>query len=129
MAGRCLLDTSIVIALFAGDADVQQRLSEASEVFLPSIALGELYYGARNSAHEEVNVQRVDDLAAGSAVLVCDVATAGYYGLIKNGLKAKGKPLPENDIWIAALAVQHGLSLISRDAHFEEIDNLMLEAW
>jgi tRNA(fMet)-specific endonuclease VapC len=129
MTGSYLLDTNIVIALFAQDANVRQRLSQVGEVFVPSIVLGELYYGARKSGRVAANVQRVDELAVNSAVAVCDAETAQRYGVIKNDLRAKGKPLPENDIWIAALAIQHGLTLVSRDAHFNEVAHLAVEAW
>ena len=129
MAGRFLLDTNIVIALFAQDAGVLQRLEEAEEVFLPSIFLGELYYGARKSAKTEANVSRVDELAERSSVLVCDGETAQHYGEVKNLLRVKGRPLPENDIWVAAVALQHGLILVTRDAHFNEIADLIVVAW
>ncbi len=126
---RFLLDTNIVIALFAQEAAVLQQLSQALEVFVPSIVLGELYYGAEKSANAATNVLRVSELAGRSAVLACDAETAQHYGQIKNRLRAKGKPLPENDIWIAALALQHGLVLVTRDAHFNEIAGLSVVAW
>jgi tRNA(fMet)-specific endonuclease VapC len=123
------LDTNIVIALFAQDANVLQQLGQAAAVFIPSIVLGELYYGAQKSARSEANVQRVTEFAAQSAVLVCDTETAQHYGQTKDRLRAKGRPLPENDIWIAALAMQHGLTLVSRDAHFQEVEGLSVVAW
>ena len=129
MNGRFLLDTNIVIALFAQDTAVLQRLAQAGEVFVPSIVLGELYYGAGKSARVEENIARIDEFAANTAILACDTETARRYGQIKNALRAKGRPLPENDIWIGAIAVQHGLTLVSRDAHFQEIDSLSTETW
>ncbi len=126
---RFLLDTNIVIALFAQEADVLQQLQQAAGTFLPCIVLGELYYGARKSGRTEANIQRVDEFAARNAVLNCDAETAQQYGKIKEALRAKGKPLPENDIWIAALALQHDLVLVSRDAHFNEIADLIIAAW
>ena len=127
--GRFLLDTNIVIALFAREAAVQQRLAEASEVFVPSIVLGELYYGARKSTRVTENLARIDEFVASSAVLPCDTATAQQYGDIKNKLRAKGRPIPENDIWIAAIAMQYQLTLVARDGHFHEVDGLQVEAW
>jgi tRNA(fMet)-specific endonuclease VapC len=62
MNGRFLLDTNIVIALFAKEIAVQQRLSNADEVFVPSIVLGELYYGARKSVHVEANIKRIEEI-------------------------------------------------------------------
>jgi tRNA(fMet)-specific endonuclease VapC len=93
MNGRFLLDTNIVIALFAKEVVVQQRLAAASEVFVPSVVLGELYYGARKSVRVEANIARIDAFAASSAVLVSGTATAQQYGAIKNALRAKGRPL------------------------------------
>jgi len=124
-----LLDTNIVIALFANDAAVVGRLQEAEEVFVPSIVVGELYYGARKSGRIMENVARIDEFAANSAVLSCDVETARRYGEVKDGLRQKGRPIPENDVWITALALQHDLTLVSRDAHLSEVENLKLEAW
>jgi tRNA(fMet)-specific endonuclease VapC len=98
MNGRFLLDTNIIIALFAGEVAVQQHLAEAEEVFVPSNVLGELYYGARKSARVGANVARLDEFSASTAVLACDSITAQHYGDIKNRLRAKGRPLPENDI-------------------------------
>lgn len=129
MAGKYLLDTNIVIALFAGDANVQAKLAQANEVFTPSIVFGELYYGARKSGRAKANIQRVDELLALSAVADCDGETAQHYATVKNDLRLKGKPIPENDIWIAALALQHDLVLVTRDAHFGEVPNLALESW
>lgn len=129
MNGRFLLDTSVIIAFFAGDARVRSGLDEAEEVFVPSIAVGELYYGARKSGQPDANLTRIDGLVLTNVVLGCDSETARYYGEIKNALRIKGRPLPENDIWIAALARQHDLTLVTRDAHFEQIAGLSVTAW
>ena len=129
MAGRFLLDTNIVIALFARDPGVLRQLAEAEEVFVPSIVLGELHYGARKSAQVAANERRIDELAARCSVLACDGETARRYGEAKNLLRAKGRPLPENDIWVAAIALQHGLALATRDARFNEIASLTVVPW
>jgi tRNA(fMet)-specific endonuclease VapC len=127
MNGSYLLDTNIVIALFANDSDVLRQLSAASQIFIPSIVLGELYYGANKSAHSKSNIAHIDNFALKSAVLVCD--TARHYGHIKDHLRAKGNPIPENDIWIAALAKQYHLTLASRDQHFRGIKEIKVEQW
>ncbi len=129
MSGRYLLDTNIVIAIFARDPQVYQRLELAGEVFLPSIVLGELYFGACKSRHVESNLAKVDEFAAANIVLACDLDTAQHYGDLKSQLSTKGRHLPENDIWIAAVTRQHGLTLVSRDAHFDEVLGLSVEAW
>ena len=129
MHGSFLLDTNIIIALFASDAAVKTRLAEADEVFVSSIAIGELYFGAWRSARTQDNLARVDDFASSNVVLACDTETAHRYGEIKELLRARGRPIPENDIWMAAIALQHDLILVTRDAHFEAVDRLRLAAW
>lgn len=129
MSGKYLLDTNIVIALFADESAVKARLGEAEEVFVPSIVLGELYYGARKSRKVAQNMARIDDFAARNVVLGCDRETARRYGEVKNGLQQKGRPVPENDIWIAAIALQDNLTLVARDAHFREVEGLKVETW
>ncbi len=126
---RFLLDTNIVIALFSQDKGVLEQLQQAVGIVLPCIVLGELYYGARKSGRVAANVQRVDDLAAQNTILNCDLETAQQYAIIREALRVKGRPLPENDMWIAALALQHDLILVSRDAHFNEISGLSVVAW
>lgn len=129
MSGRFLLDTNTVIAIFAEEPDVLERLETVEDVFVPVIVLGELYYGARKSAHAEANMARIEEFAAAAAVLSCDQVTAQQYGRIKNDLRAKGRPIPENDIWIAAVAAQHALTVVSRDDHFVDVTDLPREAW
>ena len=129
MNGRYLLDTNIVIALFAQDQSIQDHLYRAEEVLIPSIVLGELYYGALKSARVETNQARIDEFASSSVIVGCDWGTARIYGQIKNKLRAKGRPIPENDLWIVAIAQQHQLPLISRDDHFKEVDDLSLRRW
>jgi len=129
MNGRFLLDTNIVIALFSEDTSVQKGIMEAEQVFLPSIVLGELYYGARKSLRTEENISRVDEFAAMSAVLGPNTATAKEYGEIKNALRNKGCPIPENDIWIAAITKRYGLTLVTRDEHFKEVEAIAIETW
>lgn len=129
MSGRFVLDTNIVLAIFAGDSAVLDKLKDADQVFASSVVLGELFYGAYKSKRVEENMKRIDEFAAGNAVLPCDRATARRYGQIKNQLRAKGRPIPENDIWIAAIAQQHDLTVVSRDVHFSYVDGLSIETW
>jgi len=129
MSGKFLLDTNIIIALFAGDASVKKNLAVASKVFVPVIVLGELYYGARKSGQMEKNLARIEKFEASIPVITCDTSTAREYGLIKDQLREKGRPIPENDIWIAAVARQKELVLATRDTHFFEIENLEIENW
>ena len=129
MSGSYLLDTNIIIALFARDTTVEDRLGRADSVYIPSVVLGELFYGARKSTRVQANLGRIEELATQSAVLNCDTETARHYGRIKDELRRKGRPVPENDIWIAALSIQHDLKLVTRDAHFTDVGELVLESW
>lgn len=127
------LDTNIVIALINGDADIARRLIATSTFVLPSIVVGELYFGARNSARVAENIARLERFlasdAAVGAVREVDLGTARHYGEIRNDLRALGRPIPENDIWIAAIARQHALTLVTRDGHFAHVVGLALAAW
>jgi len=129
MSGRYLLDTNIIIALFANEAEVKHSFEQADAVFIPSITVGELCYGARKSVRTIQNLERIEALLLESSVLVCGEETAHHYGEIKNKLRIIGRPLPENDIWIAAIAIQYNLTLVTRDAHFQEIENLQTVVW
>ncbi len=129
MSGRYLLDTNIIIGLFANEPEIQEKLAHADEVFVPSVVIGELYFGANKSTRVKENLDRIEEFASCIVVLGCDLETARYYGEVKNALRIKGHPIPENDIWIAALALQYGATLVTRDTHFAEIDNLSTITW
>jgi len=129
MNGEYLLDTSVIIGLLAGEATFKDQLAGINQVFVPSIAIGELCFGARKSGRVETNLALIDKFAASSVVLGCDTDTARRYGEVKNALRVKGRPIPENDIWIAAIALQHGLALATRDVHFNETESLDVAQW
>ena len=129
MSGKYLLDTNIVIALFAEDPSVQKHIAKAGEIFIPAVVIGELFFGAFKSERPKANSARIENFAASNTVLACDIGTSREYGRIKNILHKKGCPIPENDIWIAALAMEHGLTLVSRDEHFKKIDKLKRTTW
>jgi tRNA(fMet)-specific endonuclease VapC len=129
MSGNYLLDTSVLIELFAKDTVVLTRLEKAESTFIPSIALGELHYGARKSSRTEKNLEKLEALASEAVILPCDAETSYWYGIVKDGLRRVGQPIPENDIWIAAIALQYGLTLATRDNHFQIVENLKFEMW
>jgi tRNA(fMet)-specific endonuclease VapC len=125
-----LLDTNIVIGLFANDLAIQRKISQhPSAIYVPSIVLGELFYGAEQSTRKEENRSKIDAFAKISSIVECDLGTAMFYGKIKNQLKMNGTPIPENDIWIAAIAQQRSLALVTRDKHFKNIIELPIENW
>lgn len=129
MSGEFILDTNIVIGLFANDKPVVSHLRKSKTIFVPSIVIGELYYGAYNSHMVRDNIVRLNGFVESVNVLSCDEETGQYYGMIKKELKDKGRPIPENDIWISSLALQHKLVLVSRDRHFSFIDELEHIIW
>lgn len=129
MAGSTLLDTSAVVAFLRGDRSLVDRLGQLDHVYTSVIVIGELLYGALHSANPDRNLERVTDFAGSIVALSCDSETAKAYARLKQDLRAKGKPIPDNDLWIAATSVQHGLTLMHRDAHFDEIEEVQLETW
>ena len=129
MNGDYALDTSIVIKIFAQDKDVLKKIEQCGELCISSTVIGELYYGAYNSTKFEKNVKRIEELIETVNVLDSNIVTAKHYGLIKKDLKIQGTPIPENDIWIAAMAIQFDLKLAGRDDHFKYIESLKYEEW
>ena len=128
MTNGKLVDTNFIVALNNGEATAQQ-LAAQYVMYVPSIVIGELYFGAYKSTRVASNIANIDQWAKSDTILNCDVETAKIYGQIKNQLKIKGKPIPENDIWIAAIAVQYNLMLVTRDQQFKHVDQLQLEGW
>jgi len=129
MAGnRVLLDTNIISALFKGDITVANHIDK-SEVYLSSIIIVELCYGAEYSTKIQQNISNIKQLISAYEVLIIDDETAFIYGKIKADLRRKGTPIPENDIWIASTAIQHKLKLSTRDKHFLKIEGLKTLAW
>ena len=129
MSGRYLLDTAIVLALFANEPSVVAKIEAADELFVPSIVVGELYYGARRSNRVVETVARVYAFAQASTILACDGETSRWYSVVKELLLQKEVQIPENDIWIAALALHYGLILVTRDEHFSLVTNLKTTQW
>lgn len=115
MNGKFLLDTNIIIALLANEKTVIEEIKKLKDLYVSSVVVGELYYGAFNSGKIDENVERINEFRTQVPILFCDDLTAKFYGQIKTQLKKNGTPIPENDIWIAALSFQHKLTLVSRD--------------
>jgi len=129
VAGSVLLDTSAAAALLRGDQAVGDKLETSEDVYTSIVVIGELLYGARHSTNAAANLEQVAAFAAAIVALPADQQTADVYGRIKQELRAKGRPIPDNDLWIAATAIQYGLALMNRDAHFDDVDELVSETW
>ena len=128
-SGRYLLDTNIIITLLNGETTVKASVPWVEEVYIPIISIGELLYGAAKSARPAENRELVKELVETCVVQYCDFEVANEYGKIKHALRRLGKPIPENDMWIAAIARRFGLTLVSRDHHLQSVPGLPLQAW
>jgi tRNA(fMet)-specific endonuclease VapC len=122
---RLVLDTSVIVDFFAGDPTIRRLVAISDAVFVPSTVIGELMAGARTSSRTADNLAEIEAFADDNHVLDCDLETARHYGTIYGELRIRGKLIPTNDMWIAAVAQQHGLPLAARDAHFAEVHSVV----
>lgn len=127
--GSILLDTSVVVAVLRRVPGVKERLRGAEEWLVPLVALGELEYGANLATPPERQHEAVRTFMESATLLLPTARTAAEYGRIKAALKAAGTPLPENDVWIAAFALERSLPLATRDAHFAQVSGLTVLDW
>jgi tRNA(fMet)-specific endonuclease VapC len=129
MGGRYLLDTNVVIELLRGNEGVKTKLASEPEAFVSVVVLGQLYFGARKSRNVERNVERIEEFVTTISVLGCEHETSRRYGALKQELGRQGRLIPENDKLIAATALQHHLTVVTRDTHFEAVEELDREEW
>ena len=106
-----------------------KKMQSRNNLFLASPSVGELYYGAQKSDKIRENLHKINTFVENHIFLPCDLETAQWYGIIKERLRRKGRPIPNNDLWIAAIAMQHGLILVTRDSHFDQVESLQTEYW
>ena len=121
-----LSDTNAYTAFMLGEADVVEVLAHAERIQLNSIVLGELLGGFAAGVREARNRGELARFLASPRVEVVPVTaqTADSYALVYSGLRRKGQPIPSNDLWIAASALEHGAALLTRDAHFGHVEGL-----
>lgn len=122
---KCLLDTSVIINAFRENNAVSAQLDAVGEIYVPLIVIGELFYGAYKSADPDKHITRMQHFLNNCISLHPDAMTADFYGTTKAALMKKGKPIPENDIWIAAMARQYNLPLFTTDKHFSEVEGIV----
>ena len=127
--GEVLLDSSVVIPYFKGDPALRASFLASPTLYLPLTVLGELHCGAHLSQNPAKHLAQIQNFLAAVVVLSPGVATAEHYGRIRAQLAQAGTPIPENDIWIAALAMEHQLPLSARDVHFGRITGLQVLKW
>jgi tRNA(fMet)-specific endonuclease VapC len=124
-----ILDTNAVSALLAGDSALGEVLGEDERHHLPVIVIGEYRYGLLDSRFRVHLQNLLETLVRESFVLQVDEVTAEMYSHVRDDLRRKGRPIPENDIWIAALARQHRQPVVSRDGHFDYVSDLRRVTW
>lgn len=124
-----ILDTNALSAFVDGDAALGQRLTQADRLAIPVIVLGEFRYGISGSKHRAAYEDWLRQYLRDFEVLTVTDATTVAYARVRTDLKRSGQPIPANDVWIAALAIQHRLPVVSRDAHFDVVPGLRRESW
>lgn len=127
--GDVLFDTNAASAFIRKIPEMVSILDPLCQVFLPLAVVGELLYGAHYAARPEAQLLKVREFAADTSVLFPDQATAEIYGRIKADLRRLGSMIPENDLWIAATAIQHDLLLLTQDIHFRVMPEVNLLTW
>jgi len=124
---KILIDTNIYSLAMKGDGNVVDALRKIDQIGFAAISVGELYSGFKNGNRETTNREELNVFLDSPRVVVHTiyVETADFYASILNNLKATGTPIPTNDIWIAAVAFQHGYIIFTKDRHFDLIPGLI----
>lgn len=125
---RLLLDTSACSAAFRGNDAAIAAIRSADQVVLTPVVLGELLAGFAGGSRQERNAGLLREFLEEPSVSVIEIddETASRYALIVNSLRVAGTPIPSNDVWIAASAMQHGLELLTADAHFSKVAQIVV---
>ena len=123
---KALPDTNAISSLFMGNEKILNHLAEAEQIFISVFVLGELYTGFKGGNKEKQNREILKNFILKNSVEILNatIETAEFFSVIKNKLKIAGKPIPLNDVWIAAHALEHNAEIISYDKHFNLIDGL-----
>lgn len=124
-----ILDTNAVSSLFRGDRSLEKLLADDDRHQLPVIVVGEYAFGLRRSRGHRRLQELLDELVKESDILEIDLGTTNFYADIRGELHQRGEPIPENDLWIAALCLQHRQPLVSRDLHFDRVPKLERSVW
>ena len=125
---RILLDTNAYVAFKGGDPATLEIIQLAEQVSLSTIVLGELLAGFALGSREPENREGLSAFLDSPRVSIISVTaeTASFYAALFKQLRAKGRPIPTNDLWLAASALQHGSPLVTQDAHFDGIEGLLV---
>lgn len=124
-----ILDTNALSAFIDGDVGVGEMLRHQPRAAIPVIVLGEFRYGIADSRHRAAYEAWLASHVPQFEVLAVTEETTLTYAVVRVALKRIGRPIPANDAWIAALALQHRLPILTRDEHFDAVPNLQRKAW
>ncbi len=128
---KVMLDTSAYSAFLRGNGEIKRALQEADEIYLNAIVLGELYSGFAQGSREKKNREILRDFLSSPRIQIAglDEETAERYAAIITYLRSKGTPIPTNDLWIAATAMQYGLKLLTTDGHYRSVPQIIVECF
>lgn len=124
-----LLDTNIIIGFLKNDTSIVSKLSSEQEVNISVITVGEMLYGANNSGNPSENTRLYKEFFKNCHIHNISEITSEYYAEIRHSLKIAGNPIPENDIWIAAIAKEKNMTIVSRDKHLSRLEFIKTESW
>ena len=124
-----ILDTNALSAFVDGDAGVGAILRTQARAAIPVIVLGEFRYGIAESRHRKAYESWLDSQLRHFDVLAITDQTAIAYAALRVAFRRSGRPIPANDAWIASLALQHRLPILSRDAHFDVVAGVQRTGW
>jgi len=124
-----ILDTNALSAFVDGDPGVAEALDGEESVAIPTIVLGEFRYGIAGSRHRSAYEKWLDAHLQDFDVLAVTSETTLEYANVRVALKRSGRPIPANDAWISALALQYRLAVLSRDRHFDNVPGLERKSW
>lgn len=124
-----ILDTNALSAYADADPDILEPVREAKAVSIPAIVLGEYRLGIQQSRHRHHYENWLAEWVVKATILPVDAETTHFYASVGSELRKLGKPIPTNDMWIAALCRQHRLPLLSKDHHFDAVVGLQRLSW
>lgn len=124
-----ILDTNALSAVADNESAAVRVFTQAASIEIPVIVLGEFRFGIAHSRRRADYENWLNELVAATRVLPVDEETSTHYALIRAELKKAGKPIPSNDLWIAALTRQHQVPLLSQDKHFDAVRDLKRIGW
>ena len=126
---KVLMDTSAYAAFLRGDPGVKEAVQQADEIVFNPVVLGELKAGFLMGKNEKRNRAILRDFLNSPRTIIAEIdeETSERYAVIVQSLRMKGTPIPTNDLWIAASAMQHGLKILTTDKHYLEVPQIITE--